>query len=159
MEIVLQSPRLLHCQFLALPAPKIAGLLPAQAESLHRSDTPKAKPFIYADPRLADLSDKTRIDLDKLVTTLLKATVGLLADDLSETEFVIAGETFHRRVKALYHGAIIGDLKPMNSPFAQARQRMDEKIEDMLALSRTHLAETRERIACELAALHAEEDA
>jgi hypothetical protein len=108
---------------------------------------------------LAELSDRTRVELDKLVTTLLKATVGLLADDLSESEFAIASETFHRRVKALYHGAIIGDLKPTNSPFANTRQRMDEKIEGLLAQSKVHLAGTRERIAYELAALHAEEEA
>ncbi|MHB8630125.1 MAG: hypothetical protein ACYDBJ_17160 [Aggregatilineales bacterium] len=159
MQIVSQSATLSHSLFpphrLLLPPPKIAGLLPAHAESLHRSDTPTAKPFIYADPRLADLSDKTRIDLDKLVTTLLKVTVGLLVDDLSEAEFTIASETFHRRVKALYHGAIVGDAKPMTSPFAYTRQRMDEKIDQMVAQSKVHLAETRERIAQELVALHA----
>jgi hypothetical protein len=159
MRIVQQSVSVSYSPFLALPAPKIAGLLPAQAESLQRSDTPKVEPFTYADPRLADISDRTRVELDKLVTTLLRATVGLLVDDLGESEFAIAGSTFLRQVAALYHGAIIGDLKPTNSPFAQTRQRMDEKIEDMLAQSKAHLAETRERIAYELAALHAEEEA
>ncbi|MHB8629414.1 MAG: hypothetical protein ACYDEO_24835 [Aggregatilineales bacterium] len=154
MRIVQQSAPVSYSPFLALPAPKIAGLLPAQAESLQRGNTLKAEPFIYANPRLADLSDKTRIDLDKLVTTLLKVTVGLLADDLSESEFAIASETFHRRVKALYHGAIIGDAKPMTSPFAHTRQRMDAKIDQMVAQSKVHLAETRERIAHELAAMH-----
>ncbi|MHB8627958.1 MAG: hypothetical protein ACYDBJ_20675 [Aggregatilineales bacterium] len=159
MRIVQQSASLSYSPFLALAAPKIAGLLPAQAESLHCSSAQKAEPFTYNDPRLADLSDRTRIDLDKLVTTLLKATVGLLADDLAEAKFVIACEAFHRRVRALYHGAIIGDLKPTNSPFAQTRQRMDEKIDALLAQSKVHLAETRERIAYELAALHAQEEA
>ncbi|MHB8627848.1 MAG: hypothetical protein ACYDBJ_23650 [Aggregatilineales bacterium] len=154
-RIVQQSVSLSYSPFLALPAPKIAGLLSAQAESLHRSDKLKTEPFIYTDPRLADLSDKTRVELDKLVTTLLKATIDLLVDDLGESEFAIASETFHRRVKALYHGAIVGELKPTNSPFAQRRQRMDAKIDQMVAQSKIHLAETRERIARELAALHA----
>jgi len=153
-RIVQQSASVSYSPFLALPAPKIAGLLPAQAESLHRSKL-KAESFTYADPRLADLSDKTRLDLEKLVTTLLKATVGLLADDLSESEFAIVGSTFLRQVAALYHGAIIGDFKPTNSPFAHCRQRMDAKIDQMVAQSKVHLAETRERVAQELAALHA----
>ncbi len=157
MRIVPQFASLSYSPFLALPAPKIAGLLPAQAESLHRSDPPIVQPFIFADPRFADLSDKTRIELDKLVTTLLRATVGLLVDDLSESEFASAGSTFLRQVTALYHGTIIGDLKPTNSPFARTHQRMDEKMAEMLAQSKAHLAETRDRIAYELAALHAEE--
>ncbi|MHB8626763.1 MAG: hypothetical protein ACYDEO_11215 [Aggregatilineales bacterium] len=154
MDIVPQSPCVSYSPFLALPAPNIAGLLPAQAESLHRGDKLKAEPFTYIDPRLADMSERTRTELDKLVTTLLKVTVGLLVDDLSESEFAIAGGTFLRQVETLYHGAIVGDLKPINSPFTHRRQRMDAKIDQMVAQSKVHLAETRERVAQELAALH-----
>ncbi len=157
MRIVQQSASLSYSPFLALPAPKIAGLLPAHVAGTTHGSSPT--PFMYTDPRLADLSDKTRVDLDRLVTTLLKATVGLLADEYSEVEFALANGTFLRQVTALYHGAIIGDLKPTNSPFAHTRQRMDEKIDGLLAQSKVHLAETRERIAYELAALHAEEEA
>ncbi len=153
MRIVQQSVSLSYSPFLALPAPKIAGLLPAHVAGMTHGSSPT--PFTYTDPRLAELSDKTRTELDKLMTTLLKATVGLLADDLNEAEFAIAGGTFLRQVAALYHGAIVGDLKPTNSPFAHSRQRIDAKIDQMVAQSKVHLAETRERIAQELAALHA----
>ncbi len=157
MRIVHQSASVSYSPFLALPAPKIAGLLPAHVAGTTHGSSPT--PFTYTDPRLGELSDKTRIELDKLVTMLLRATVGLLADDLGESEFAIAGSTFLRQVVALYHGAIIGDLKPTNSPFANTHQRMDEKIEGLLTQSKVHLAETRERIAYELAALHAGEEA
>jgi hypothetical protein len=82
----------------------------------------------------------------------------LLADDLNEGEFAITNGAFLRQVKTLYHGATIGDPKPaVTSPFGYARQRLDAKIEDMVAQSKVHLAQTRERIAQELAALHAAE--
>ncbi|MHB8627896.1 MAG: hypothetical protein ACYDBJ_10780 [Aggregatilineales bacterium] len=153
MRIVQQSVSVSYSPFLALPAPKIAGLLPAHVAGTTHGSSPT--PFTYTDPRLAELSDKTRIEFDQLVTTLLRATVGLLADDLSESEFAITGGTFLRQVVALYHGAIVGDAKPMTSPFAHTRQRMDAKIDQMVAQSKVHLAETRERIAHELAAMHA----
>ena len=149
MPILQQPASLSYSPFLALPAPRIAGLLPAPKVE------PPPAPFVYNDPRLAALSDKTRADLDKLVTTLLKATVGLLADDLNEAEFAIANGTFLRQVKVLYRGAAIGDTPFSTSPFSHARQRLDEKIEGMLAQSKAHLTETRERITQELASLHA----
>ena len=158
MRIVSQSASLSYSPFLALPAPKIAGLLPARVGASPRFDPPKSKPFVYDDPGLAALSDKTRVQLDKLLTTLLEATVGLLADVFTEAEFALANGTFVRQVAALYHGAIIGDPKPAAaSPFAARRQQLDEKIDVLVAQSKVHLAETRERIARELAALHAQE--
>jgi hypothetical protein len=167
MEIVLQSPPLSYSPFLALPAPKIAGLLPA-----HVGPDPQVRPsppktFVYEDPRLAALSDKTRLEFDKLLATLIKTTVGLLANELNEAEFGIANGTFARQVTALYHSAIVGDAKSLTavrgkpaiaSPFTSRRQQLDEKIEEMMAQSKVHLAETRERIARELAAMHARED-
>jgi len=140
---------------LLLCAPKIAGLLPAQAVSLNRDNDPTPEPFIYADPCLSTLSDKTRAELDNLLTTMIKATVGLLADELTEAEFAIANGTFVRQVTALYRSTIIGDPKPVvTSPFASRRQQLDEKLEAMVEQSKIHLAETRERVARELAALH-----
>ena len=157
MRIVPQFAAVSYSSFLALPAPNIAGLLPARAESLHRNAPRKAEPFTFADPRLVDLSDKTRVEFDKLAATLLRATVGLLTDDLTESEFALTGSAFLRQAVALYHGAIIGNSKPVDSPFARARQRLDDQLADRLTQSKAHLVETRDRIACELAALHTEE--
>ena len=158
MDIVPQSPRVLYSPFLALPAPKIAGLLPARVGADPPVGSSQPKPFVYADPQLAALSDKTRAAFDKLLTTLVAASVGLLVDDLTEAEFALANGTFLRQVTALYHDAILGDPKPaVTSPFAVHRQQLDEKIDAMVAQSKVHLAEARERVARELAALHGRE--
>lgn len=146
MRIVQQSVPLSYSPFLALPAPKIAGLLPAP-----KPPAPP-KPFVFDDPHLADLSVKSRAQLDMLLTTLIKATVGLLTDAFSETAFELANATFARQIKALYQGAMVGEISVASSPFAQSHQRLYEKIEAMTAQSKVHLAEARERIARELAA-------
>lgn len=156
MRIVHQSAFVSYSPFLALPAPKIAGLLPARTGPDPRVQP--LRPFVYAEPRLADLSDNTRLTFDRLLTVLTTATIGLLSDDLTEAEFALANGTFLRQVRALYHATIIGDPRPVPaSPFAQARKRLDEKMEQMQAESRANLAEARERIARELAARHAAE--
>lgn len=151
MRIVQQSASLSYSPFLALPAPKVAGLLPAPKPQ------PPPSPFVYVDPGLAALSEKTRAALDRLLTTLITATVELLADEINEAEFALANGTFLRQATALYHTTIIGDPRPATSPFAARRQRMDGKIDAMLAQSKVHMAETRERIARELAVMHARE--
>src|SRR5579863_1302188 len=98
MRIVSQSAPVSYSHFpaaqLLLPAHKIAGLLAAPKSQ----PPPPPAPFVYHSPRLADLSEKNRTNLDKLVTTLLDAAVGLLADEFSESEFALAHRTFLRQV-------------------------------------------------------------
>jgi len=118
MPIVSQSASASYSLFpperLLLCAPKIAGLLPAP------KGQPLPVPFVYADPGLAGLSEKTRAEFDKLLTTLVEATVGLLADEFSEAEFALASGTFLRQVKGLYHASIIGDPRPSRRPLLLA---------------------------------------
>ena len=155
MRIVQQSALVSYSPFLALPAPKIAGLLPAHV-GVDPPVGPPPKAFVYDDPGLAALPDKTRAAFDTLLTTLVTAAVGLLADELTEAEFALVNSAFLRQVTALYQNTIIGDPRPAvgASPFAAHRQQLDEKIDQMVAQSKVHLAETRERIARELAAMH-----
>ena len=156
MRIVHQSAILSYSPFLALPAPKIAGLLPARTGP--DACVCPSRPFVYTEPRLADLSDNIRPTFDRLLMTLVSATIGLLSDEIGEAEFALAHGTFLRQVRALYYDTFIGDPRPAAvSPFAEVRKRLDEKMEQMQAESRANLAEARERIARELAARHAVE--
>src|SRR5262249_19618852 len=119
---------------------------------------PPPKPLVFNDPNLAVLSEKTRAAFDKLLMMLVRAAVGLLADDFTEAEFALASAAFARQAMALYHESIIGDPKPtVVSPFARARQRLDEKLEQIQAESQAQRAELRERIAREIAARHSAE--
>ena len=80
-------------------------------EPLRGKETPHAKPFVYDGSGLAALSESTRTTFDRLLTRLVEAAVGLLADEFSEAEFMLASEAFHRQIKALFQEAVIGEPK------------------------------------------------
>jgi hypothetical protein len=158
MQIVSQSATLAHSLLrpprLALPAPKIAGLLPARVGADPCVSPPT--PFVYSAPSLAALPQPVRTRFDALARMLLDATVALLADERSEAEFDLAANAFRQQVTTLYHTSILGDPKPpVTSPFAAHRQRLAETVERLADESKRHLAETNARLDRELAAIHA----
>lgn len=70
--IVQQSAFVSYSPFLALPAPKIAGLLPATTGTSQQSPPG----FTYTNPHMAELPDDRRERLFEVARTLLDVAVG-----------------------------------------------------------------------------------
>ena len=150
--------------FLALPAPAIAGLLPArvpdrpQADTHQRTATP-SHPYVFDDPALDALPDAIRTQFDRLAKMLLGAAAGLLADERAENEFNLAANAFRQQIANLYHVSILGEPKPASaSPVEAHRQRLNAKLDRIRAESKDHLAQAREQAARDFATYHAKEE-
>jgi hypothetical protein len=123
MEIVPQSTATLRSHVpakpvLLLPAPQIAGLLPASTTP-PRDDKERSTTFTYADPRLATLTLAKQDKMFEAVTQLLNIAVGCLTGEAQEMELITA--------EAAFHDAIMG--KPVPPPrYNQSREAMDEEL-------------------------------
>ncbi len=97
MRIVPQSVSVSHSYFpaqtlLMLAAPQIAGLLPA------RVPLAAPDPFIYVNPRLAELPDAQQERLFEAAQTLLDVAVGRALDELNDHALNTALALFRRAV-------------------------------------------------------------
>lgn len=106
MPIVAQSASHSYCPLLALPAPRIAGLLPA----VTAARPPDPPTFLFSDTRLVDLSPAEQKRLFGATQTLLEVTLsylsgGKLSDHALNTAL------------ALFRRAVTGQpMQPMNPP-------------------------------------------
>ncbi len=101
MRIVPQAAPPAHSlfttSFLLLPAPRIAGLLPA-----HVGVEPEAPPqatfptFTYTHPNLAELSDERRDSLFRAAKTLMDVALDFNLNGLAEDQLRAAEVLFHR---------------------------------------------------------------
>lgn len=94
MPIVQQSAFASYSQLLALPAPRIAGLLPATIP-LRPQDLPT---FTFSDPRLGDLPSDERERLFSAAHTLLDVALGHLDGAMSDHALNTALALFRRAV-------------------------------------------------------------
>ncbi len=83
---------------LLLSAPKIAGLLPAQAESLHINDAPDTSKgsFTYSNARLADVPESQCERLTAGMQALMDVAVAYALDEVNEAALRAAEVLFHR---------------------------------------------------------------
>src|SRR5436305_2954134 len=103
MPIVSQSAYLSYSPFLALPAPRIAGLLAAPAAPR----PPEPQPFTFNDARLADLLPAERDRLYSATHTLLEVALGYTDGALSDHALNTA--------LALFRRAVVGQpMRPTN---------------------------------------------
>lgn len=141
MEIVQQSPSLSHSHVtLLLPAPKIAGLLPARVGvEPEQAATQPVSAFIYDTPQLAELPTEKRECLLDAARTLLDVAVGFVLDDLNEDAL--------RAAQVLFHRQIVGHSprRPMN-PVTYRAERDADILEWALSAAKAsrQLAERRE---------------
>jgi hypothetical protein len=102
MRIVAQSVPLFYSPFLALPAPQIAGLLPAP-----KPETPPPPlTFTYTDARLGELTDVQRETIFVAMTLLLDVGLEYQAGTLSDRALNAALTGFRK--------AVGGAFRPMN---------------------------------------------
>lgn len=93
MRSIPQSTPFSYASFpavLLLPAPHIAGLLPAHCPE------PQAETFTYTNSRLADLTAEQHEKLFNVTQTLLDVTVSFLLGDVNADAFRAAEVLFHR---------------------------------------------------------------
>jgi len=93
MRIVSQFAFALHSLRLALPAPKIAGLLPSGLK-------PSPAPFVFDRPALADLNMAQRDRLYQAAEVLLEFAVEFIVGTFNENALRAAEVLFHRATGA-----------------------------------------------------------
>ncbi len=100
MPIVTQSASASHSHFpaaqLLLPAPHIAGLLPAHVQSSQPPPEPPPAPFVFDRPNLADLSQAQRERLYHAADILLDSAIEFMVGTFSEEILRAAEVLFHR---------------------------------------------------------------
>ena len=149
---------------LALPAPRIAGLLPAHVPERPPSDAYRqagtsSRPYVFIDPALDALPDAIRAQFDRLAKMLLGAAAGLLADERAENEFNLAANAFRQQIATLYHATVLGEPKPSSaSPIEAHRQRAFARLDRIRTEAEVHLAQVREQARREWAAFHTQEE-
>ena len=112
MGIVPQSPSISYCPFPMLPAPRIAGLLPAKTGTQH----PPIDTFTYTNPHLNDLADEQRLRLFNATSTLLDVALAHTRGEVNDHALNTALSLFRR--------AVTGQpMRPMNP--AQFNAEMD----------------------------------
>ncbi len=133
MHIVPQSPYLWHSPFLALPAPKIAGLLMP----------PKPPVLSYSSAALNSLSLAQQAKLQDAMTALLDSAVAALGSPTSGFDAQAVSRTFWDRL-----GVPFGrfDVARLAATFAgwQTKEEMDAELD---AVAERGLSELRERMA------------
>jgi len=100
MRIVSQSAVTSYSYFsaqqpLMLPAPRIAGLLPARVPS-SAEPPPDCQPFVFDRPALAELSTTQRASLYEAAETLLDIAVEFMLGTFQEDALRAAEVVFHR---------------------------------------------------------------
>src|SRR5579864_575804 len=139
MQIVSQSAALAHSllppQRLALPAPRIAGLLSAPKPS-----APPADEFHLHDPRLHLLSETEHADLHTAFTTLLTRAVDFMLGESHSLDLRAAADAFQE--------ALSGEL-PAPHPHATLKSRLDTFWEE----SEARMAAAEARIKAEVDAM------
>ena len=93
-RIVPQSVPASYCPMLALPAPKIAGLLPAHVPS----SMPPSTRYVFASPALDDLSNQQQNRLFDATEMLLDIAVEFMRGTFNEDALRAAETVFHRAV-------------------------------------------------------------
>ena len=81
---------------LCLPAPQIAGLLPARVPSSEPSQDSAPAPFIFDRPNLADLTPAQRVRLYEAADMLLEVAVEFMVGTFNEDALRAAEVMFHR---------------------------------------------------------------
>lgn len=81
-----------------LPAPRIAGLLPARAESLRGSQDADSANFMYQNARLSEVPFPQQERLAKATTNLLDVAVAFALGELNEAALRAAEVVFHRAI-------------------------------------------------------------
>ena len=102
MRIVQQSGSASYSHFpaaqLLLPAPRIAGLLPASVQRPPDDHDHAVAPFIYNDPRLADLSPDLREQLYTAAKILLDVAIAHTQGTVNDHALNTALSLFRRAV-------------------------------------------------------------
>ena len=103
MRIVSQSAVTSYSYFsaplqLMLPAPQLAGLLPARVPSSYAAEPPPpaCQPFVFDRPALAELSTAQRANLYEAAETLLDIAVEFMLGAFQEDALRAAEVVFHR---------------------------------------------------------------
>jgi len=138
MSILPQSLSASYCPPpLMLPAPNIAGLLPA---NVHSEPPPPLRPteLIYDDPRLANLLPWAFADFRREVLSFLEAAVSLLSGECDRRQFAEANIRFNGQIALLYNLLVPPDQQaPL--PIAKTRAEMDEEIDAIRQRARQRL--------------------
>ena len=98
-QIIPDGVSLFYSPFLALPAPKIAGLLPAHAGQASQAPTgTSAAKFTYRNAALARLSAERCAQLIDSVTMLLDVAVAYANSEMNDNALRAAQVLFHRQL-------------------------------------------------------------
>lgn len=137
---------------LLLPAPKIAGLLPARV-------TPPTT-FTYAAADFAHIPDTARATLIEMTTRLLDAAIRYVNGAPDEADLFRIEHDFHETLIAVHphpaprrvsrFGAEPGTAKPKRS--IPTKEQMDAEIDQFIAESQARIREAQERTRRKLAA-------
>jgi hypothetical protein len=138
---------------LLLPAPKIAGLLPARVSALPTT-------LIYTSPDFAQISDAARATLIEMAMRLLDAATAYLNGAPNEGPLFRAEERFHEMLVAKHpHPApqrvsAFADKPGATRPKRKvpSKAEMDAEIDEFLAGSRIRIQQAEERARAKLAA-------
>ena len=126
-----------------LPAPKIAGLLPANVYSEPPPPPPRPTELIFDDPRLAELMPWAFADFRREMLTFFEAAVSLLVGETDRQQFARATTRFNGQMALLYNLLIPADQQsPL--PVMKTMAELDEELDAMRQHFRQELIDQHE---------------